>query len=321
MSFLFLFLDGVGLGSDDPNRNPFARVKMPFLTALLGGKRLLRSSLPEQGFLEAEGASLLGLDATLGVPGLPQSATGQACLLTGRNVPAEIGYHYGPKPNQLVAPYLRDGTLFRQIRDAGLQAEFVNAYPPGYFEAIASGRRLFSAIPLAVSSAGLTLKTAQDLRNGRALSADFTGRGWRERLDFPEIPVLSPKEAGARLAALCQAADFAFFEYWLSDYAGHRQDMQTAVSLLEELDQVLEGLCKNWQGDPGLILLTSDHGNLEDLSTRRHTTNPVPALLVDAPIRSQPSFARTRFAKNLKDLSDIAPAILDFFRASDTGNP
>ncbi|MDO9170716.1 MAG: hypothetical protein Q7W29_02680, partial [bacterium] len=27
-----------------------------------------------------------------------------------------------------------------------------------------------------------------------------------------------------------------------------------------------------------LVLLTSDHGNLEDLSTRSHTRNPVPLL-------------------------------------------
>ena len=49
--------------------------------------------------MKAKQVSLLALDAGLGVEGLPQSATGQAVLLTGVNIPAELGYHYGPKPN------------------------------------------------------------------------------------------------------------------------------------------------------------------------------------------------------------------------------
>jgi hypothetical protein len=27
--------------------------------------------------------------------------------------------------------------------------------------------------------------------------------------------------------------DFSFFEYWASDYAGHKQQMETAVGLME----------------------------------------------------------------------------------------
>jgi len=38
MSVLLLFLDGVGLGEDDPDTNPFARAEMPVLTGLLGGR-------------------------------------------------------------------------------------------------------------------------------------------------------------------------------------------------------------------------------------------------------------------------------------------
>src|SRR5208283_4184720 len=102
MRVLFIFLDGVGLGIDDPNINPFARVEMPFLQSLLGGQKLLAGAAPYMG----ERATLLALDAGLGVNGLPQSATGQAVLLTGINIPQEIGEHYGPKPNPAVAKFL-----------------------------------------------------------------------------------------------------------------------------------------------------------------------------------------------------------------------
>ncbi len=74
MRVLFIFLDGIGLGADNPEINPFARVEMPFLQSLLGGQKMLATSAPHDG----ERATLLPLDAALGVDGLPQSATGQA---------------------------------------------------------------------------------------------------------------------------------------------------------------------------------------------------------------------------------------------------
>jgi hypothetical protein len=301
MRLLFLFLDGVGLGEDDPQRNPFARARLPNLQELLGGERLVRRAAP----LESRRASLLALDACLGVPGLPQSATGQAVLLTGQNVPALLGYHYGPKPNPPVAEFLSNGNLFSRLIQAGRRAAYLNAFPPGYFDGIHSGRRLYAAIAQAAVNAGLPLRTLEDLRLGRALSADFTAQGWRERLGLPDTPLLTPRQAGQRLAELAAGADFSLFEYWLSDYAGHSQDMDAACRLLEAFDQVLAGLLDAWDDQDGLILLTSDHGNLEDLSTHRHTLNPVPALLIGAPR------LRRRFAASLHDLTGIAPAVMN----------
>jgi 2,3-bisphosphoglycerate-independent phosphoglycerate mutase len=300
MRVLFLFLDGVGLGSDDPAINPLARAEMPNLARLLDGRRLVADNVP----LETPRASVVSLDACLGVAGMPQSASGQAALLTGLNVPALIGGHYGPWPSQAIVNLLANGNLFRAVQQMGGRAGFLNAYPPGYFAAIQSGRRLYSAIPRAAVSAGLTLKTLDDLRAGRALSADFTGRAWRERLGLADTPLLTPRSAGERMAALASEVDFTFFEYWLSDYAGHRQDMAAACTLLETVDAMVGGLTDAWDNDAGLILLTSDHGNMEDLGTRGHTTNPVPALLIGAREHRQ------RMAAGLRGLPDVAPGIM-----------
>ena len=248
------------------------------------------------------------MDACLGTPGLPQSATGQTVLLTGQNVPALLGYHYGPKPNPQVAEFLANGNLFSRLSQAGRRVAFLNAFPPGYFDGIHSGRRLYAAIAQAAVNAGLPLGTLDDLHAGRALSADFTAQGWRERLGLPNTPLLSPFEAGQRLARLAAEQDFSLFEYWLSDYAGHSQDMDAACRLLETFDQVLAGLLSGWDDASGLILLTSDHGNLEDLSTRRHTMNAVPALVIGAPE------LRGSFTAGLHDLTGVTPAIMDFLR-------
>ena len=298
MRILFMFLDGVGLGAGDPTINPFDRADTPNLQKLLGGQKLLASSAPYQG----ERATLRAIDANLGVNGLPQSATGQATLLTGVNVPAALGYHYGPKPNPETAGFLERGGIFGELTRSGKRAALLNAYPPGYFHAVESGRRLYSSIPLAVVKAGLPLLTTADLIDGRAISADFTGEGLRERLGQADIPVLTPAQAGARLADLSKRYDFAFFEYWLSDYAGHGQDMEQALRLLELTDLVLGGLLEAWDDAEGLILLTADHGNLEDLSTRKHTANPVPLLLIgDEKTR--------RLFDGVTDLAGVGPAI------------
>jgi hypothetical protein len=297
---LFIFLDGIGLGPDDPDTNPLARARMPFLESLLGGHKLTASAAP----YESDKVSLLALDAGLGVDGLPQSATGQAVLMTGRNIPAELGYHYGPKPNPEVAEYLKNGnTLFSWLRAEDKKTALLNAFPPGYFSGVESGKRLYSSIPLAVTSAGYPLFTQEDLFSGQALSADFTGHGWRSMLKIADAPVMSALEAGEKLAHLAQGYDFSLFEYWASDYAGHKQNMDWAVEQLEVFDGVLEGLVENWHMDDDLILITSDHGNMEDLSTRRHTDAKVPGLVIGGKHR--------HFAVGLTKLTDIAPRIRD----------
>ena len=41
---LLIFLDGIGLGDDDPAINPFAAARTPTLEALAGGRRWLRDT-------------------------------------------------------------------------------------------------------------------------------------------------------------------------------------------------------------------------------------------------------------------------------------
>ena len=320
MPLLFLFLDGVGLGANDPATNPFVRAKMPTLRSLLGEQPLIADTAPYHG----EQASLLALDANLGVDGLPQSATGQATLLTGINVPAEIGYHYGPKPNADVREFLlkpnspiataenvpsaqslstKGETIFSWIRAKNKTAALMSAYPDGYFKGIQSGKRMYSAIPLAVTQAGFPLFTAEDIYARRALSAGFTGKAWREMLKDEKAPLYTPEEAGEKLAELAGQYDFSFFEYWASDYAGHKQDMDWAVSQLETFDGVLAGLLNAISTDQ-LVLITSDHGNMENIGTRRHTNVDVPCLLL-----GQEKMRDEFCEKGLGDLTKITPAI------------
>ena len=287
------FLDGVGLGGDDPDINPFVTAKLPHLANLLGENWFLTREP-----ISTQRATLIPTDANLDMPKKPQSATGQATILTGRNVPQLVGEHYGPKPNAAVAEVIAQGTLFQEVVDAGGDAALITPYPQSYFDAVARGKRLLSAVPLAATQAGLNLMTADDLRNGRAVSPGFTGQGWRDHLGYTDMPLLTLEQAGQQIAHIASRYDFSFFEHWPSDRAGHRGTLTDAAAHLEMIDAVLGGLLAAWDDENGLLILTSDHGNIEEKNQRQHTRNPVPTLLVGRD--------HDNLAAQIHDLCDIA---------------
>ena len=66
----------------------------------------------------------------------------------------------------------------------------------------------------------------------------------------------------------------------MTDRIGHRGPFDRGVSLLETFDSVLAGVLDEWDFAEGLVVVISDHGNMEDLSTRHHTLNDVPTLII-----------------------------------------
>ena len=291
------FLDGVGLGEDDQETNPFATAELPNLTSLLGEKWWVKGN----GRISTARASFIPTDAALGVPGRPQSATGQAIILSGRNVSEAIGEHYGPKPNPAVIEEVKKGTLFNEVIEAGGKAALITPYPQDFFDAINRGKRLLSSVPLAADSAGIPLMTADDLINGRAVSPGFTGQAWHDQLGYPNVPIMTPYQAGQQIAQIAKTYHFSFFEHWPSDHFGHRGPLEDAKAHLELIDSALGGLFEAWDDEHGLLIITSDHGNIEDKTSRRHSMNPVPTILIGR--------EHGRYAQKIHNLSDIAPIV------------
>jgi len=293
-----VFLDGVGLGEDDPLVNPVAAARLPVLTGALGGRRLVAGS----GRIDAPRASMVPTDAGLGVKGRPQSATGQTALLTGRNAPLILGEHFGPRPNAALRAMLEGPTLFTRLVAEGRTVAFVNAYPQGYFDAVARGKRLHGAIPQAAQAAGLRLRTAGDLAAGQALSVDLTNAAWRSAMGYPDMPLWTPWEAGQVLARLSAVHDLVFFDNWATDVAGHGGKLAESVRVLEEIDAFLGGLLAAVDLENTLVAIISDHGNIEDLRAKGHTENLVPTMLIGA--------GRQRAADAITDLTHVMPAVL-----------
>lgn len=289
MGVLLFFIDGLGLGEVDPDRNPVARARLQRL-------RLFRDQ-PVPGLAPDPAARFIATDACLGVPGLPQSATGQTSILTGLNAPAAVGRHINGPCTKSLAALLDGRSLFSRVTAAGGKATFANAYTP---EFLARLPRFLSVSSVATLRARLRFRTLADLARGEALFHDFTNRLLPERGHF--LPPITPRQAGVNLARLAKAHTFTMYEHFLTDRAGHAQDMARGVELLEDLEACLDAVLSRLDLFRNLVVLTSDHGNLEDLSTKRHTRNRVPTLLWGA--------GREQAAAGITDISHIAPAIL-----------
>lgn len=242
---------------------------------------------------------LIPLDATLGVEGTPQSATGQVSLFTGRNAARELGYHLAAYPNRLLQGILNEDNLLKHVAEAGGRATFANAYSSQYFEAVEARKLRHSATTLCVLAAGLTFRLLDDLLAGRAVFWDITNTELQQRPGYEHVPAVAAEVAGERLARLAAEHDLVLFECFQPDRLGHRKDADAALAFLSLLDCFLGAAVDHLPSDAGLVLC-SDHGNLEDLSSGGHTRNPVPLLVIGP--------AAEQFA-GATDITHVAPAI------------
>ena len=297
--FLIVFLDGLGLAPSD-ERNPLSDdTAMPFLSHFLGQPLLedARLSRDNPGIK----TWLKPIDATLGVDGLPQSATGQTTIYTGQNAPAFLGRHQSGFANGSLRQLIDEYGLFAQVVKRGKTATLANAYSPDYFYAIAHRKRRYSVCTLLNLSANLPFRMQYEYENGEAIYWDIVGEvsSAINRRSGRRTPI-TPNLSGQRLAALSSRYDVTLFECYLTDYAGHQQNKEQALRCLARIDAFLESAIASLPTDVTLII-TSDHGNVEDLSTKRHTLNKVPLITVGPQARA--------FAQ-VEDLTGITPCIL-----------
>jgi hypothetical protein len=239
-----------------------------------------------------------------------RSATGQTAILTGENAPRALGRHLLGFPNAPLREILERASLFRALAAAGRTGAFANAYPVAYLRALgiaAEGEAEFevgrrrvraAATTVAYAAAGGAFRTWADAKAGRGLTHDVTGR--RARGFGADVPLREPEEAAEILDRLARAHDLALFEFFETDEAGHARSMERAEDALSRLDRFLRALLARL-GPEDALVVASDHGNLEDLSTRNHTLAPVPVL----------GFGRAAAAiGGVRDLTHLAPLLL-----------
>ena len=286
-SVLLFFIDGLGIGK----RGPFNPLdNLPDATPLA----VFQDETP-QSFLDGV---VVPTDPRLGIEGRPQSASGQTTILTGVNAPAAVGYHKQGFPNQALLEIIRNHSIFRQLVDAGVQPiTFANAYTKRFFN---ERPRWVSATTAAVEAAGLPFRTIEDVKNDTAVFMDYTNRfliGLGEDVDER-----SETEAATVLSRIVAENRFTLYEYFITDKVGHAQDMDAARSVLTSLALFIRELLIKLDLKRTTVILTSDHGNIEDLSIRNHTLHAVPTIVWGA--------QRKQVAARIETLADITPAIV-----------
>jgi 2,3-bisphosphoglycerate-independent phosphoglycerate mutase len=287
-SVILYFIDGLGIGTPGEH-NPLARIEN------IEPLAQFQNEFPEiiyQGIL-------VPTDACLGVEGRPQSASGQTTILTGINAPKFLGAHKQGFPNQKLRDLIAENSVFLQLKQKGIVPNlFANAYTKQYFET--HYKRWKSATTCAVEAAGMTFRMIPDLLGGHAVFHDFTNQTLQER--GYDVPILGPAVAGKTLAKLVESNRFTLYEHFLTDKIGHDQDFEWAARHLPDLAQMIRTVLQNINLETTTFILTSDHGNIEDLSVRNHTLNKVPTIV----------WGRNRheIANEIKDLADITPAIV-----------
>lgn len=286
---LFLFIDGVGIGKSDPELNPlvaYANAQLFPQDMTLGEEK----TLPHGGKVKA-------IDARLIEEGIPQSATGQTSLFCGVNAPEMLGYHLFAFPNQNLRQVIKEKNTFKSLIAKGKKPLFLNAYA-GVNDLLADDKKIdiledgrylapemdsgflrkISVSTCQVLSSNRQFLGLAELKARTALSSDFLGRGIAQKYKLPE---LSPAEAAeVAIRRLTESdVDYLLYEYFFTDVQGHKRDRSIIADLVPNLESFILNLAEGCQREGITLMLTSDHGNLEDISHSQHTLNPVPLMV------------------------------------------
>lgn len=288
MRMIFIFIDGFGLGVPNKARNPIFAANTPALD------RIFANSL------------VLPTDAQLGVPGLPQSATGQTAIFTGVNAPQSIGRHLNAQPSQALREIIVRDNIFKMLMQRGFRVTNSNAYRQEYLDRMNTpGEKRYkpSATSVMTMSAGLKFRMVDDYRRGESIYHDITGQIIAE--SGHGIGIITPFQAAERLYAIAREHDFTLFEHFLTDIIGHSMDMEAAVKEIELLDTFLGALIDLMDPQEDILFITSDHGNIEEITVKTHTKNLVPTVIYG----KLPVGVQIR----IESLIDIAPAVIEIF--------
>ncbi len=289
---IFIFIDGFGIGEENEDKNPIVSAHAPNIKGILGS------------------GAVMPTDACLDLAGLPQSATGQTAIFTGVNASKVLGRHLHGQPTETLKKLIMKDNLFKELIKRGFKVTNANVYRDEYLQKmfVSSDRRHRPSVSsVMVMSAGLRFRNIEDYQKGMGVYHDISGQilidsGYDAQLTTPE-------EAAERLYAISREYDFTLYEHFMTDIIGHKMDMALAVKEIELLDAFLGHLLKLVNPKEDTVFITSDHGNIEDISVKTHTFNRVPTVVLGKLPEGS--------ALKIETLTDILPEILKLFDAGD----
>ncbi len=133
---------------------------------------------------------------------------------------------------------------------------------------------------------------------------------------FDQVPELSlASVAGGVISGIQKGFDLIVTNFANGDVVGHTQNREAKIRCAEIVDAHLGQVIQAALAEHYVVMVTADHGNLEEMTNPdgtpnvSHTANPVEFILIDGQAKSKPSI----FAGKL---ADIAPTILQALELS-----
>lgn len=225
-------------------------------------------------------------------------------MFTGVNCPKEVGKHCEGFPGPMVRNIISANNIFLELKRRGKRVRFADAYLIDNPEEL-EFRRFKSVTTVMALTVPETISTADDLAADMALMQDLTRETIQDR--YPDIRVIPPQRAAEHLFSIARENDFTLYEYFQTDVSGHSLDYARACSVLKTYDRFLSSLVRYTEAAGITLVMTSDHGNIENMTERTHTRNPVP-LIVFGP---REEFIRQR-VESLVDVTGAVLAAFDF---------
>lgn len=267
-SVALIFIDGIGVGEPDPAKNPFFSYPFKLFKDIF-------DQAPHAGNvpLSSDTGVLFPVDASHGFPGYPQSGTGQLSIFGGFDAIKEFGGHFGPYAPLSLTERIYNSNLFKDAIDNGYSFRFLNAYPRPFFNYLRKKPRRLNVTAHCMISSGSAFNQARHVHKKQALTAEITNYRWKQKLGS-KVPEITPEEAARIFRRNMKKADLSVFEYYLTDYAGHRRYDGHVHEICDILDRFLSHLVTHFDNGTDTLLICSDHGNFEDISIKTHTLNP-----------------------------------------------
>jgi 2,3-bisphosphoglycerate-independent phosphoglycerate mutase len=139
----------------------------------------------------------------------------------------------------------------------------------------------------------------------------------RDVATYDERPAMAASAVTDTVVAKVQAGayDFILINYANPDMVGHTGKLDAAIEAVRVIDHCLERVVDAVVERGGTVVLTADHGNLEQMFDEQggphtaHTTNPVPCVVIDHRLRRSDGKATVALRRG-GIFADVAPTLL-----------
>lgn len=130
---------------------------------------------------------------------------------------------------------------------------------------------------------------------------------------YDQVPEMATAEITKTVLKNMEKYDFIILNYAAPDMVGHTGNLRSTIKACQAVDESLGQIFTAVQKLGGLLIITADHGNAEQMVNPKtgepdteHSTNPVPFIIVA-------DSAKSWKLRSAGQLSDIAPTILQIF--------